>query len=353
MEKQNRRTFFQQTGNNLAAAAAVSSSLLASKATAAVETKETSTQLSPYRFKLGMYLPELGLPFDEALAKAAEIGVESVWFNHLPNEPAIAEMTNADADRMAKRVAKHNLEIFLLNAGNPIKKIHLTDLNVKSMGDHPVFRKELADLTRSMQIASHIGVKTVGAFTFAWPGEYTAGKPTWPMRWQTRGGIIADVDMEKLTKAFSMVAEQAERYNIDVALSMMPWNYTNTTGNFRRVVERVGSKRLKVMWGPADNVNSGEWDTATAGFQNVRPYLHGLHLKDVHVIDGSNLKFEYRAIGTGDVDYETILRNLKQHRADVVLSLSTHFRPASGSREEAMRINHKNLTSLIQRIEQA
>ena len=29
-------------------------------------------------FKLGMYLPELRLPFDEALAKAKEIGVEYI-----------------------------------------------------------------------------------------------------------------------------------------------------------------------------------------------------------------------------------------------------------------------------------
>jgi len=44
-------------------------------------------------------------------------------------------------------------------------------------------RQELADLTRSMEIARRIGVSTVGCFTFAWPGEYSSGKPTWPMRW--------------------------------------------------------------------------------------------------------------------------------------------------------------------------
>ena len=42
------------------------------------------------------------------------------------------------------------------------------------------------------------------------------------MRWMTRGGVIADVDMDKLLKAFSMVAVQAERYGVDVALSIMP-----------------------------------------------------------------------------------------------------------------------------------
>jgi sugar phosphate isomerase/epimerase len=211
------------------------------------------------------------------------------------------------------------------------------------MEQHPAFRKDFAALVRSMQIAAQLKVPAVGAFTFAWPGEYKAGKPTWPMRWLTRGGVIADVDMDKLVKAFSLVAEQAERHGVDVALSMMPWNYTNTTGNFRRVVERVGSKRLRVMWGPADNLNSGEWDVATAGFLNVRPYLFGLHLKDLHVIDGQRLKFEYRPLGQGDVDYPTILRTLRTYACDAVLSVSTHFLPPSGSREDAMRINFANL----------
>ena len=49
-------------------------------------------------------------------------------------------------------------------------------------------------------------------------------KVTWPMRWMTRGGIIANADMDKLTKAFSIVAEMAERHDIDVAVSMMPWS---------------------------------------------------------------------------------------------------------------------------------
>ena len=36
--------------------------------------------MTDYRFKLGMYLPELRLPFDEALAQAKDIGAEYVWF---------------------------------------------------------------------------------------------------------------------------------------------------------------------------------------------------------------------------------------------------------------------------------
>jgi sugar phosphate isomerase/epimerase len=259
-------------------------------------------------------------------------------------------MSDNEIDRMGKLVSQHGLEIFLIGAGNPFKTIHLTDLPLKTMSDHPVFQKELKDLIRSMQIASRLGVSTVNAFSFAWPGEYTAGKPTWPMRWLTRGGIISNGDMDKLIKAFSMVVIEAERYNIDVALSMMCWNYTNTTGNFRRLVDQLGSKRIKVMWGPADNINCGEWDVATTGFHNIQPYLHGLHLKDLHIIDGQQLQFEYRPIGDGDVDYLTVLRQLRNHNCDPVLSMATHFLPDTGSPEDAMRINYTNLLSLIQQI---
>ena len=307
--------------------------------------------MTDYHFKLGMYLPELRLPFDEALAKAKEIGAEYIWFNHLPDEPSIAEMSDAEVERMGERVARHGLKIFLIGVGSPFKQIHLTDLSLETMADHPVFRKELNDLVRSMRMAARLGVSAVNAFTFAWPGEYSAGKPTWPMRWLTRGGVISHGEMEKLVKAFSMVAEEAERYDVDVALSMMPWNYTNTTGNFRRLAERLGSKRMKVVWGPADNMNSGEWDVGTAGFHNVRPYLHGLHLKDLHVIDGQSLQFEYRPLGDGDVDYLTVLRHLRDYRCDAVLSVATHFLPPSGSPEEAMRINYANLKTLLRQVE--
>ena len=82
----------------------------------------------------------------------------------------------------------------------------------------------------------------------------------------TRGGVIADVDMDKLKAAFSPVIEQAERHDVDLVLAMMPWNYTNTSSNFRRLAEHLGSDRVKVMWGPADSINCGERDAAAAGF---------------------------------------------------------------------------------------
>ncbi len=90
---------------------------------------------------------------------------------------------------------------------------------------------------------------------------------------------------------------------------------------------------------------------ATAGSANVLPYLHGLHLKDLHVIDGQQLDFEYCALGLGDVDYPTILRQLREHRSEAILAVATHFQPASGSKVEAMRTNFAQLKRLISQAE--
>ena len=198
------------------------------------------------------------------------------------------------------------------------------------MAEHPQFKDHFARLERGMQIGARLGFRDVCTFTLAWPGEYTAQgrvSPTWPMRWATRGGIIGRADMDKLEKAFTLMLEAAERHDVNLVLMQMPWNYTNTTGNFRRVAERLASPRIKVMWGPADNVNCGESDTATAGFRNVRPYVHGLHMKDLRVNCGPELDFTYCPIGQGHTDYETVLRNLHEHGVPAFLSVASHYVP--------------------------
>ena len=301
-------------------------------------------------FKIGMYLAELHLPFEEAVATAQEIGVKHIWYNDKAYDKQFEDMSDSEVDVLAGAFADHGLSIFLLTPGNCFKQVHLTDLELDTMAQHPAFCAEMKSLERRMEVASHLGVPAVSTFTFAWPGEYTAGRPTWPMRWLTRGGVIADIDMEKLVKAISLMADRAEQYGVDLALSQMPWNYTNTTGNFRRIAEAVGSSRIKVMWGPADNYNSGEADVATAGFRNIRPYLYGLHLKDLRVNDGIRNDFDYCPIGEGDLDYRTVLQNLRDHECAVYLSLSTHFQPAGGTHVEAMRINYDNLQGLISQV---
>ena len=305
--------------------------------------------MSNYQFKLGMDLQMTGLPLQKALALAEELGAKYGWFGDL--QWAVNEVTDATIDGIGELASRHGVKLFLIGAGGAFSKIHLTDLEMEKITEQPIFQQDFNRLIQTMKAAKRLGVDSVLVYSFAWPGEYSAGKPTWPMRWLTRGGVIANIDMEKLLKVFSLVIEEAEKYDINIVLGNLPWHYTNTTTHCRQLIENLGSKRIRVMWHPSDNLTSGELDSATAGFMNIRPFLHSLHVKDLRVIDGLNLNFEYCPIGEGDVDYITVLRNLRDHRIDAVFAVATHFTLPNSDGADTMRINFANIKPLMKRVE--
>ena len=290
-----------------------------------------------------------GLPLQKALALAEELGAKYGWFGDL--HWAVNEVTNATIDGIGELASRHGVKLFLIGAGGAFSKIHLTDLEIEKITEQPIFQQDFNRLIQTMQAAKRLGVDSVLVYSFAWPGEYSAGKPTWPMRWLTRGGVIANIDMDKLLKVFSLVIEEAEKYDINIVLGNLPWHYTNTTTHCRQLIENLNSKRIRVMWHPSDNLTSGELDSATAGFMNIRPFLHSLHAKDLRVIDGLNLNFEYCPIGEGDVDYITVLRNLREHRIDAVFAVATHFTLPNSDGADTMRINFANIKPLMKRVE--
>ena len=88
--------------------------------------------MAPYRFKIGMRLMDLGLDsFDEMLAVARDIGVESVWFNRLPEISRVARLSDAEWDEVAGKVSRSGLAISVISPEIPFKKLHLTELELE------------------------------------------------------------------------------------------------------------------------------------------------------------------------------------------------------------------------------
>ena len=233
-----------------------------------------------YTFKMAVSLRETGLPFDQAAKLAQELGADYAEFSVESDD-----LTEAHAAHCRQVLDARGLQPHAVGLGPPaFKQIHIDRIELADLATHPEFARDLDIVRRGIGFAKIVGSPNVLVHGFAWPGEYQGDErvsPTWRQRYASGGGEIPPAEMEKLAKAFGIVADLAERQDIDIGIGMMPWNYTNTSGNFRRIMERVGSPRLKCKWGPADNYNSGELDTVTTGYQNLKPYLTSLHLKDL------------------------------------------------------------------------
>ena len=99
--------------------------------------------MSSHKFKLGIFLNELQLPLDEGLEEANELGVEFVWFSQLPGKPPIADLSDAEADDVQRRIEAAGLEHMKVSAGSPFKFLDLTEVTVDTLEDHEEFKSRL------------------------------------------------------------------------------------------------------------------------------------------------------------------------------------------------------------------
>ena len=196
-------------------------------------------------FKLGLFLDETGEPFERAVEVAQELGAGyAEFFVRDAND-----LTETKAAIYRRRLDECGLRAHAVGfSPNPFKTIHLDQIALQDVPTHANFRHDMDVLRRSMDFAGIVGSPNVLVQRFAWPGEYEGSRrvsPTWSQRYAGGGGAILPAELEKLARAFGTVADLAERHNVDVAIGMMPWNYTNTSRNFVRIMKRVGSPRLR------------------------------------------------------------------------------------------------------------
>lgn len=95
-------------------------------------------EMGEYDFKLGMFLPELDLPFERALETAREMGAGFVWFSRLKDRAPVAEWSDREVDRVGRLVERHDLRWLVVSADNPFKSVHLTDLPLEGLAEHPL-----------------------------------------------------------------------------------------------------------------------------------------------------------------------------------------------------------------------
>ena len=148
-----------------------------------------------------------------------------------------------------------------------------------------------------------------------------------------RGQLTPDIE-DRIADALVQPAEVAARAGVVLLLENEHACYLGTGKETARVIEKVGSPALKMVWDPGNAFMAGE-QPFPSGWEAAKAHVDHIHIKDARVTDEG--KLEWTVVGKGEIDYVGHFRALKEAGYTGVLALETHYKGPNGDKEEASR----------------
>lgn len=126
---------------------------------------------------------------------------------------------------------------------------------------------------------------------------------------------------DRLVKSLKEILQTADDYGVDIVLETHVTTTLNTPQRIKHVIERTESKRLKLNLDPCNFV--GDLQTAfnlppmlNELFDVLGQYIATVHLKDFLLEDRLVVHITETVIGTGLMDFDTILRRVHEVKPD-------------------------------------
>jgi sugar phosphate isomerase/epimerase len=126
---------------------------------------------------------------------------------------------------------------------------------------------------------------------------------------------------DRLVKSLVEILQTAEDNDIDIVLETHITTTLNSAHTIRRVIERTGSKRLKLNLDPCNFV--GDLQTAynpapiiNELFDVLGEYIATVHVKDYYLGEHFVVHISEAVVGTGIMDFDTVLRRAQQANPD-------------------------------------
>jgi sugar phosphate isomerase/epimerase len=161
-----------------------------------------------------------------------------------------------------------------------------------------------------------------------------------------RGSLTPEIE-ERIVSALMTPVEVAQRAGVTLLLENEGACYLGTGKETARVVEKVGSPALKMVWDPGNAFFAGE-RPYPSGYESAAAHVAHIHIKDARANDRGEL--EWAVVGEGEIDYVGHFKALKEAGYDGAVSLETHFRVPSGDLEESSRLCLAGLKRLVEAI---
>lgn len=192
------------------------------------------------------------------------------------------------------------------------------------------YRKQLDSLRRCIAVAKELGSPLVRIFSGR--KEMILFGKNGAEHWNVAKG--AWDALPGLIEPAVRIAEQE-----DMVLVVETGNGTmiNSSWTAGKLLDAIGSNRLKVLWDPANNCYAHE-RMFPEGYDPIRGRIGHIHIKDV-LVDTPKATLEVREMGKGQLadQFAPAVKALKADGYDGVVSFESVYHPGNGNFEEGFR----------------
>jgi len=262
---------------------------------------------------------EISQEFERALDVMLEYGVRDAELRSLWGTNVL-DLTTAQKERARAALAARGMRV--CSIASPIFKCNLYP-DVPEGGTGPLhlaverpLEQQLALLERAIELCRYFNTRLVRIFAFWRQCELTEQ-------------VIADI-----VAAIEPAVRRAEQAEIVLGLENEHACLLGTGRETAVVLETIGSPHLRAIWDPGNAFFLGETPFPD-GYDAIRNYLTHVHVKDA--TRGADGKPRWTVVGHGEIDFSGQIGALVRDGYQRLLSLETHYKPASGDPEEGSR----------------
>jgi len=275
--------------------------------------------------KLGVITDGISREFERALTVMNEFGLTQAELQFIWDKE-VGDLSDRQMDRVQRLVAAHGVDVSCISR-HVFGGLALDDLAPSA----PRYREHLAALHRCIDMAQALDCPLVRIMSFKKEmilfGSFGAEE------WNVAQGA-----WDKARELICGAVQIAEDRAITLAVETGNNAITNSAWLARRMVDEVGSDRLKVMWDPANALYSTE-PAYPDGYEALRGgSLAHIHLKDV-AVEISKATIACRQLGAGGMApyLDDIAKALRADGYAGSISLESVYRPPGGSFEDGFR----------------
>jgi sugar phosphate isomerase/epimerase len=275
--------------------------------------------------KLGVITDGISRDFERALQVTTDAGLEYAELQFLWDKE-VGDLNDEETAKAKHLIEKFGVQVSCISRHNFVGMI----VGQTEIGDEN-YETHFAGLKRCIAMAKEFNCPLVRIMSFRRDmilfGK--GGAEHW---------VVATGAWDKLVSLLKPAVQLAEQEGITLVLetgnnAMVPSAWLG-----RKLVDDMGSDRLKILWDPGNSLYANE-PPHPDGYEALRGgYLGHFHIKDANV-DMPKALVEFCEMGTGQMapSFEPIAQGLKDDGYDGVISLESVYRPDGGTFEDGFK----------------